>query len=139
MPRSYPRLSVKKTGEKRKLKPRGKPFEKRNPDGRRPKGVRNKFTEDAHGLAATTLKRGLATRRARAVLRASRESDHGPRFFPRVCPCSSCRNAAWTSASGKVAATGTSSLPSATSPASSARIREFRASWLPSVLTALSN
>jgi hypothetical protein len=116
-------------GVPRPVKRHATSFTKVRPSPGRSRGVRNKFTKDAYGLAAMTLKRGLAIRRARVVLRARRESDHGVRtIFPRVCPCSSCLNAARTSASGKVAATGTSSLPSATSRASSARVREFRAS-----------
>jgi len=51
MPRGYrgtlePPISENKPGEKRKLKPRGRPFEKGNRNGGRPKGVPNKITRD---------------------------------------------------------------------------------------------
>jgi hypothetical protein len=52
MPRGYrgtvkpEPASDKKPGEKRKLKPRGKPFEPGNRNGGRPKGVPNKITRD---------------------------------------------------------------------------------------------
>ena len=61
MPRGYPGTvqpepaSDKKPGEKRKLKPRGKPFEKGNRNGGRPKGSPNKISRDlkeAYLLAA---------------------------------------------------------------------------------------
>src|SRR3984957_20312593 len=52
MPRGHPGPTVKppasdnKPGEKRKLKPRGKPFEKGNRNGGRPKGLPNKVSRD---------------------------------------------------------------------------------------------
>src|SRR5580700_5575256 len=52
MPRGHPGPTVKspasdnKPGEKRKLKPRGKPFEKGNRNGGRPKGSPNKISRD---------------------------------------------------------------------------------------------
>jgi hypothetical protein len=52
MPRGYTGtvepepVSDKKPGEKRKLKPRGKPFEPGNRNGGRPKGVPNKISRD---------------------------------------------------------------------------------------------
>jgi hypothetical protein len=52
MPRGYrgtvkpEPVSAKKPSEKRKLKPRGKPFEPGNRNGGRPKGVPNKITRD---------------------------------------------------------------------------------------------
>src|ERR1700733_294186 len=52
MPRGHPGPTVKppasdnKPGEKRKLKPRGKPFEKGNRNGGRPRGSPNKISRD---------------------------------------------------------------------------------------------
>jgi hypothetical protein len=52
MPRGHPGPTVKppdsdrKPGEERKLKPRGKPFEKGNRNGGRPKGSPNKISRD---------------------------------------------------------------------------------------------
>jgi hypothetical protein len=52
MPRGYTgtvepeTVSDKKPGEKRKLKPRGKPFEPGNRNGGRPKGAPNKISRD---------------------------------------------------------------------------------------------
>src|SRR5580698_1487069 len=52
MPRGHPGPTVtppasdNKPGEKRKLKPRGRPFEKGNRNGGRPKGSPNKISRD---------------------------------------------------------------------------------------------
>jgi hypothetical protein len=52
MPRGHPGPTFKppasdnKPGEKRKLKPRGKPFEKGNRNGGRPRGSPNKISRD---------------------------------------------------------------------------------------------
>ena len=63
MPRGYRGTvppSDKQPGEKRKLKPRGKPFEPGNRNGGRPRGVPNKITRDIKEayLAAANLAGG---------------------------------------------------------------------------------
>jgi hypothetical protein len=89
MPRGYrgtvepEPVSDKKPREKRKLKPRGKPFEPGNRNGGRPKGVPNKITRDlkeAYLMAAELAGDGVeeATGLVGYLLQQARQGNPSP-------------------------------------------------------------